>query len=57
MGQSSGGVQAIEASADPRVTLPLAWNSGLFQKPSVAMENISKDALKKLHAPIAYVGS
>jgi dienelactone hydrolase len=47
MGQSCGGVQAIEASADPRVTLTVAWNSGLFQKPSVAMENISKDALKK----------
>jgi len=55
MGQSCGGVQAIEASADPRVALTVAWNSGLFQKPSVAMENISKDALKKLHAPIAYV--
>ena len=40
MGQSCGGVQAIDASADPRVTLAVVWDSGLFQKPSVAMENI-----------------
>jgi dienelactone hydrolase len=54
MGQSCGGVQAIQASADPRTTLTVAWNSGLLPEPSIGMEMISKDALKKLHAPIAY---
>jgi dienelactone hydrolase len=54
MGQSCGGVQAIQASADPRTTLTIAWNSGLLPEPSAGMEMISKDALKHLHAPIAY---
>ena len=54
MGQSCGGVQAIQASADPRATITVAWNSGLLPIPSVGMEMISKDALKHLHAPIAY---
>jgi dienelactone hydrolase len=55
MGQSCGGVQAIAASADSRVKLTVAWNSGLVPTPSMGMEDISKDALKKLHAPIAYI--
>jgi dienelactone hydrolase len=55
MGQSCGGVQAIAASADSRVKLTVAWNSGLLTRPSTGMENISKDALLKLHAPIFYI--
>ncbi len=54
MGQSCGGVQAIKASADPRVTMTIAWNSGLLPTPSIGMENVSKEALAPLHAPIAY---
>lgn len=54
MGQSCGGVQAIKASADPRVTMTIAWNSGLLPMPSIGMENVSKEALAPLHAPIAY---
>ena len=55
MGQSCGGVQAIKASADPRVTMTIAWNSGVLPTPTPAMENVSKDDLKKLHAPIAWI--
>ncbi len=54
MGQSCGGVQAISASADPRVTTTVAWNSGLLPVPNPGMENVRKEALEKLHAPIAY---
>ena len=54
MGQSCGGVQAIAASTDPRVTATVSWNSGLLPEPSPAMENVTKDVLEKLHAPIAY---
>jgi|CXWL01.1.fsa_nt_gi dienelactone hydrolase len=54
MGQSCGGVQAIAASTDPRVTLTVAWNSGLVSNSTPLMEDVSKDTLAKLHAPIAY---
>ncbi len=54
MGQSCGGVQAIAASTDPRVTLTVAWNSGLVPTPTPLMEDVSKDVLGKLHAPVAY---
>ena len=60
MGQSCGGVQAIKASLDPRVTMTVAWNSGLLPPPaagaapSPAMEAVPKDHLNKLHAPIAW---
>ncbi len=46
-GQSCGGIEAIHASADPRVTSTVLWNSGLFGS--------DKTALQDLHAPIAYV--
>ena len=54
MGQSCGGVQAIKASLDPRVTMTIAWNSGLIPNQSVAMERVEKSHLGKLHAPIAW---
>lgn len=47
MGQSCGGIEAIEASADPRVRSTVAWNSGLFGTGS-------KPALQQLHAPAAW---
>jgi dienelactone hydrolase len=58
MGQSCGGIQAITVSSDPRVTLTVAWNSGLMaprQANAPAAESTAKDALKKLHAPIFYI--
>jgi len=57
MGQSCGGVQAIEASADPRVRTSVIWNSGLFPKPTrmAGGQELTKANLKQLHAPIAYI--
>jgi dienelactone hydrolase len=58
MGQSCGGAQAIEASADPRVTTTVLWNSGLF--PTVTTmgggKPLTKADLARLHAPTAYIG-
>ena len=57
MGQSCGGVQAIEASADPRVTTSGIWNSGLLPQPTdmAGGKTMSKDDLARIHAPILYV--
>jgi hypothetical protein len=57
MGQSCGGVQAIEVAADPRITTAVIWNSGLFPKPTTmgGGKTMSKSDLKLLHAPIAYI--
>ncbi len=56
MGHSCGGLQALVASADPRVKTSIIWNSGVYTRPGgrsgVA---IVKDDLKKLHAPVAYI--
>ena len=54
-------LQAIKASTDPRVTMTIAWNSGLLPPPaagaapSPAMEYVPKEHLQKLHAPIAWI--
>ena len=57
MGQSCGGVQAIEASADPRVRTTMVWNSGLFNQPTAMAggRTLTKQDLKRLHAPTAYI--
>jgi dienelactone hydrolase len=57
MGQSCGGVQAIEASADPRVRTSVIWNSGLFPQPTrmAGGAELTKANLKQLHAPTAYI--
>jgi dienelactone hydrolase len=57
MGQSCGGVQAIEASADPRIRTTIVWNSGLFPQPTAMAggKTLTKDDLKLLHAPTAYI--
>ena len=57
MGQSCGGVQAIEASADPRVSTSVIWDSGLFPMASAmgGGKAMSKEDLKLLHAPTAYI--
>lgn len=56
MGQSCGGVQAIEASADRRVTTTVIWNSGIPAAGTTMAggKALTKDDLKALHAPIAY---
>jgi hypothetical protein len=57
MGQSCGGVQAIEASRDPRVTTTMVWNSGLLPEPSTmgGGKTMTKADLSTLHAPTAYI--
>ena len=58
MGTSCGGLQTIVSAADPRVKTAIAWNSGTFpaaNNSAAAMSRASKDSLKKLHTPIAYI--
>ena len=47
MGQSCGGLEAYEASADRRVTTTVIYNSGL-------LSDAENRRLSRLHAPIAY---
>ncbi|MEU8243575.1 alpha/beta hydrolase [Actinoplanes missouriensis] len=47
MGQSCGGIEAVEASADARVDTTVFWNSGL-------LSDLENYRLARLHAPVAY---
>ncbi len=58
MGMSCGGLQALEISPDPRIDTSVICNSGILKDPPPAglpMPVVSKDTLKKLHAPIIYI--
>jgi dienelactone hydrolase len=57
MGQSCGGVQAIEVAADPRVSTAVIWNSGLFAKPTNmgGGKTLGKRDLESIHIPMAYI--
>lgn len=57
MGHSCGGLQALSAGADPRISTVVAFGSGVYVRPDGARSgvNIGKDDLKKLHTPVAYV--
>jgi dienelactone hydrolase len=57
MGHSCGGLQAIAAGADPRIDTVVAFNSGVYNRPSGGRSGVSvtKDDLRKLHAPTAYI--
>jgi dienelactone hydrolase len=58
MGMSCGGLQALEVSPDPRVDTSVICNSGILNGPppeGLKMPTLTKDDLKKLHAPIIYV--
>lgn len=59
MGQSCGGLQAIDVAHDPRVKTLGVWNSGAFDHPTRAMEiaaaRATKDTLKTLRVPAIYV--
>ncbi|MFB9317664.1 alpha/beta hydrolase [Cryptosporangium minutisporangium] len=48
MGQSCGGLEAIEVSGDRRITTTVVWNSGLFGTGT-------KLALRNLTRPVAYL--
>ena len=67
MGQSCGGVQALDVSRDPRVTTTVVWNSGILNRPAAppaapaasgqppsSMVTMTKERLSELHAPVAY---
>jgi dienelactone hydrolase len=56
-GFSCGGLQAIAAAKDPRVTTAVFHNTGIFDagaSPMSGME-INKDALKSIHTPVIYI--
>ncbi len=57
MGMSCGGLQALEISADPRISTTVVCNSGVLPEPSrmQAMPAITKDILKDLHGPVLYI--
>lgn len=58
MGQSCGGLQAIAASADPRVTTTLVLNSGTFpagSPPLGGTGDATKASLARLHGPVAWI--
>jgi len=57
-GMSCGGVQAIEASVDPRIKTTIVANSGLMPKPTMMSGSgkpIPKESLKLMHAPVLYM--
>ena len=58
MGHSCGGLQAISVAADPRIRTAMIWNSGVYNRgPATGRSGIAitKEALKRIHTPIAYV--
>ena len=59
MGQSCGGIQAIDAAHDPRVTTLGVWNSGAFPVDgrawAIAAANADKATLKTLHSSAIYI--
>jgi hypothetical protein len=67
-GQSCGGLEALEASIDPRVRTAIIFNSGVFRgaQPEIPMKGPdgklfnyvmpgTEESLKKLHAPMIYL--
>ena len=57
MGQSMGGLQALELKDDPRVTCLTLFNSGMFKQESNSISKPNENKLKafsKMRKPIAY---
>jgi dienelactone hydrolase len=56
MGHSCGGLQAVKASVDPRVTTALVLNSGMMADGDQYMirHELERSILGEMHAPIAY---
>jgi dienelactone hydrolase len=57
-GMSCGGVQAIEASADPRIKTTIVANSGLLAQPTTMSGSgkpVPKESLSLMHAPVLYM--
>lgn len=57
MGMSCGGLQAIQISADPRITTTVVCNSGVLPEPSPlpGMPPLSKKVLEDFHGPVLYL--
>jgi dienelactone hydrolase len=58
MGHSCGGLQAIEASADPRIKTSVIWSSGIYNRQVAGARdgiNLDKSVLARIHAPIAFI--
>ena len=55
MGQSCGGLMAIEVAGDPRIDTLVIWNSGVFSTPGRgSLSAATKDSLAKIHSNTAY---
>ena len=55
-GHSCGGLLALDASADPRVTTTIVMNSGVLNDGTIPKGiDATKDGLKRLHGPVLYV--
>jgi len=56
-GHSCGGLQAIQAGADPRIKTVIVHNSGVFTDGTNPIKGmtVDKSILDKLHTPILYV--
>jgi dienelactone hydrolase len=56
MGHSCGGLQAVKASVDPRVTTAVVLNSGMMADGDQYMRRheLERSILGEMHAPIAY---
>jgi hypothetical protein len=57
-GMSCGGIQAIEASVDPRVKTTIVANSGLMNPPTTMSGSgkpVPKESLKLMHSPALYM--
>ena len=57
MGQSCGGLQAIEISTDPRVTTSVICNSGVLNEipEGYNLPKVNKEILEKLQIPMMYL--
>lgn len=60
MGQSCGGLQAIEVSSDPRITTTVVCNSGVLNagpgsSSLPGMPAVSKEMLQQYHGPVLYL--
>jgi hypothetical protein len=56
MGHSCGGLQALEAAFDPRVTTAVIWSSGVLNTGGpLRGTTVTKADLKRLHTPVAYI--
>jgi dienelactone hydrolase len=53
MGQSCGGLEALDIGDDPRLTTVVAWNSGIF--PTGGLGGATKEDLFELHTPTMWV--